>query len=84
MWWREESRSKTLIHEAHGTYIFVGSQRYPGLQDAMQECSSTLPMSSVMTLPSGKVEMYGFSTKNTPKRPSLAKLTQLATPTTPY
>ena len=45
----------------------------------MRDCLSTLPVPSVTTLPSGKVDVHDFPTNNTLTRPSLAKLIQLAT-----
>ena len=69
----------TLIHVIRTIYAFVGSQRYPGFQDAVRDCLSTHPVPNVTTLPSGKVDVHDFPTNNTLTRPSLAKLIQLAT-----
>ena len=76
-WLREEF--DTLIHVIRTIYTFVGSHRYPSLQDAVRDCLSTLLVPSVTTFPSGKVELHDLPTNNTLTRPSLAKLTHLAT-----
>ena len=68
-----------LIQVIRAVYAFVGSKKYPGLENAVRECLSTLPILSATELPSWKGGISDCSPQNTPLRPLMSKLTLLAT-----
>ena len=43
-----------LIQVISAVYAFVGGKKYPGLENAVRECLSTLPIPSATELPSWK------------------------------
>ena len=68
-----------LIQVIRAVYAFVGCKKYPGLENAVRECLSTLPIPSATELLSWKGGISDCSPQNTPLRPLMSKLTLLAT-----